>query len=327
MQKMGLFARFGRSFQRRLMIIFGAIKFFKYPPILVFDPGSYAVSGRDCRSLLSVLQPGDILLRGYVNFIDGWFIRRSIITDPKGPKQIWPGTFTHAAIFVGPLNEDRIQDIAANLQGYSYDTGEAPSEEELRIRIEAERSKYRDSLQQDNQMVVHAMGDGVKIEDILTFTRCDQLVVLRLPEKLSCQTKSLVDTPKFAAAMRQSSKEIEQALLRDETIDRDKVVQDVIKIALGKVGSEYDFACNDTKVHHYFSCSELVYFCFASVRSFLAVQCWEHAFLKLYPRRVTITPDDYLYTQLELVWHSTSLNQWKETTWKEIRANVDARKP
>lgn len=33
------------------------------------------------------------------------------------------------------------------------------------------------------QMVIRAMAEGVFMEDILTFSRCDRLVVLRLPER------------------------------------------------------------------------------------------------------------------------------------------------
>ena len=45
------------------------------------------------RALLGVLQPGDILLRAYTNYLDGKFI---------------PGRFSHAALYCGALrDEDR----------------------------------------------------------------------------------------------------------------------------------------------------------------------------------------------------------------------------
>ena len=326
MKKLGWLTQWQRTAQRQLMTAFGTIKYFQRPPVLVIDPGSYRVNGTDCRTLLGVLQPGDILLRGYTHFIDGWFIRRSVITDPKGPKQIFPGTFTHVAMYVGPLTADDAPRIAADLKGYSFDTGQEPAGEDALEKIKKEmRDKYIDAITADNQMVIHAMADGVKIEDILTFTRCDQLVVLRLPKVIVRQTDDVLAPTPIDQRMPAESKAIEGALLRDESVERQTVIAEVIRLALGKVGAEYDFACNDTKEHHYFSCAELVYFCFASVRTFLAISCWEHAFLRLFGRRVTITPDDFLYSNLELVWHSSSLNHWKETVWEKIREKAQAR--
>lgn len=43
---------------------------------LVENPQCYRLGGFETRAILAVLQPGDILLRGYQGYLDGEFIRR-----------------------------------------------------------------------------------------------------------------------------------------------------------------------------------------------------------------------------------------------------------
>lgn len=77
----------------RLLTVFGDIKVFKHPLFLVYDPGGYGVRGGDLRALLTLLEPGDILVRGFTAYLDGKLI---------------PGTFSHAALYLGPVGpEDR----------------------------------------------------------------------------------------------------------------------------------------------------------------------------------------------------------------------------
>lgn len=230
---------------------------------LVENPRSYRIGGRDLRQVLADLQPGDILLRGYDGYIDGAFIRRASRCSDTGFK---PGWFTHAALYVGPLGE---ADRARVEQRFSDESG-------------LQGQDYRHFFETGSQMVIHSMSKGVHTEDILTFTRCDYLTVLRL---------------------------------RDTTgFDRAQAVSDAIARALSKIGEKYDFDSSDTTHFHRFSCSELVYYCLHSVREQLHLAPREHA---LYPlgtwnrhlavlKRTTIIPDDFydLCTEgkLQRVW-------------------------
>ena len=54
--------------------VFGDIKVFKFPLFAVYDPGGYKVKGEDIREVIQKLRPGDILIRGYENYLDGYFI-------------------------------------------------------------------------------------------------------------------------------------------------------------------------------------------------------------------------------------------------------------
>lgn len=70
----------------KFLTIFGDIKVFKYPFWIVYDPEQYQISGTKLREILNVLQPGDIIARGYVNYLDGYFI---------------PGRYSHTGIYIG----------------------------------------------------------------------------------------------------------------------------------------------------------------------------------------------------------------------------------
>jgi hypothetical protein len=126
---------------------------------LVENPGGYRLSGRDTREVLDLLQPGDILLRGYRGYVDGVMIRLASRCSDKGFR---PGWYTHAALFVGHLGA------------------------EDRTKVPAEFANHAEYFEEGAQMVVHSMAKGVHTEDILTFIRCDYLTVLRLkPEHQS----------------------------------------------------------------------------------------------------------------------------------------------
>jgi len=63
---------------------FGDIKIYKYPPFFMLGHTEYKMKGEDVRNILTIIRPGDILLRRYDHYISGLMI---------------PGYFTHAAIY------------------------------------------------------------------------------------------------------------------------------------------------------------------------------------------------------------------------------------
>jgi uncharacterized protein YycO len=56
---------------------------------LIYDPGSYLVTGEKCRVILDVIKPGDVLLRGYDHYLDSFFI-------PTGKSKC-----SHSGIYIG----------------------------------------------------------------------------------------------------------------------------------------------------------------------------------------------------------------------------------
>lgn len=253
------------------LTVFGDIKVFRFPFFVVYDPGSYQVKGDDVRALIDTLQPGDILLRAYTNYLDGKFI---------------PGKFSHAAIYCGELRERDRHHIGT------------------RQRSADDRTRSQQTMFHTGaQMVIHAMAEGVFIEDILTFSRCDRLVVLRLPERITMRPDAappLID----AALLTPPERALRQRLAAGESVAREEVAALAIAEALRNVGRAYDFGFDFSDFKR-LSCSELVYYCYKAVAELINVQ--PHTVKVLFLKRQAIPPDDFLNDSLQRVWASQSV--------------------
>jgi hypothetical protein len=216
---------------------------------LVENPPAYRIGGVHMQEILGSIKKGDILLRGYDGYVDGFMIRHASVCSAKG---FQPGWFTHAAIYMGTIGDKDVPDVP---EAFRHSPG---------------------YFKQGDNMVIHAMAKGVHCQDLLTFCRSDYLVVLRMKTGLN-------------------------------GLDADTVVTNARRSALEKIGKSYDFDASDTQSFSRFSCSELVYYCFRSVRDALKIEPLPHALYPFSPlnktfallKRVTIVPDDF-YALLEL---------------------------
>ena len=281
-----------KTFTERFLTIFGDIKIFRFPFFLVYDPGSYQVKGDDVRALLGVLQPGDILLRGYTHYLDGKFI---------------PGKFSHAGLYCGAIHDS--------------DRALAGTRQRSRgARDEAQSALFHTG----EQMVIHAMAEGVFIEDILTFSRCDQLAVLRLPEHIALP-EGAPPSPIDAALLSPEEHSLRERLASGEAIPREEFTTLAIAEALRNVGRDYDFGFDFSDFKR-LSCSELVYWCFKSVAELIDVR--PRTVKVLFLQRQAIPPDDFLGEPLQRVWASASvLQRHPELGFPEIRRPAAARGP
>lgn len=66
--------------------ILGDIKVYRFPFFMVYDPTTYFIKGYHTRQAMDTIEPGDVVIRGYKNYLDGFFI---------------PGTFSHSGIYIG----------------------------------------------------------------------------------------------------------------------------------------------------------------------------------------------------------------------------------
>ncbi len=59
-----------------LLTQFGKLKVltFGFLPVLAYDPDPFYVTGFDIEHIMGILNPGDVLLRGYNKYLDGRFI-------------------------------------------------------------------------------------------------------------------------------------------------------------------------------------------------------------------------------------------------------------
>ncbi|RFO94707.1 hypothetical protein DIC66_22045 [Rhodoferax lacus] len=279
----------------------GTIKYFTSPLGLVEDPGSYRISGDEVRALVDgVLQPGDILLRGFDGYLDGVLIK---LTSAKSG----PGSgYSHAALFLGDLNDTSDRAIAARRLEVLNPQGQWVAATDQEMNAVRENRRY---FAAGRQRVVHAMTRGVFTEDILTFLRCDYLAVLRLPETLQLTPQELARKTdrSLIQNLHQDAAAIRQALLRGDTVQAPDVLEAVRLSALGKIGSCYDFQFNDAKTHQRFSCSEFVYYCLKSIHCYIGLELKDHGLFGAFLVRQTITPSDIYeaavkHGKLAVVW-------------------------
>ncbi len=72
----------------KFLTLFGDIKLFKWPMFIVYDDSEFGITGEKTIEIMEVLEPGDIILRGFENYADGMFI-----PDPL--------SFSHGSIYIG----------------------------------------------------------------------------------------------------------------------------------------------------------------------------------------------------------------------------------
>jgi hypothetical protein len=252
------------SVKNGLLRIFGDIKVFKWPMFILYDPGSYKVKGEDMRAVIELIQPGDMLVRGYDNYLDGYFI---------------PGYFSHAGLYLGKVTADDRKLITSPEGAKRFKTG--------------------------SQMVIHSMAEGVFMEDILNFCRCDTMAIVRFPERFAAPAplpETVVAFDQFTA----KEKELFARLNRGETIQYSEAFSTVFELALQQLGKGYDYDF-DFRKYNNLSCTEFVYFCIKSLQGFHRLRP-EQEKVFMFSKQI-ITPDAFLRSGFRKVWQSRSVTE------------------
>lgn len=222
---------------------FGDIKIFKFPFFILYDPGSYKVKGYEIRYVLDNIVKGDILVRGYSNYLDGYFI---------------PGFFSHAGLFLGVTQK---------------------SDMVLTKDIE-------DKFYEGSQVVIHSMAEGVFMEDIINFCKCDYLLILRRNNRT------------------------------EPDADFESSFKIVYQKALKNLGKGYDFKFDFSDIGN-LSCTELVY---VSNQDFLQkynVDIKERKIL--FGKKKLLIPDDFVTKEFDIIFSSKSVK--KEIIEKMVQEN------
>lgn len=255
-----------KRFYNGFLKVFGDIKVFKWPMFLIYDPGSYLVKGHDMREVLDMVQPGDILLRGYNNYLDGYFI---------------PGYFSHVGFYVGQVKVEDVEKVSIPKGKHLFCSGE--------------------------QMVVHAMAEGVFVQDILDFCRADRMLIVRFPEELKSTEKLNQDQVPFESFTDQE-RDLFKRLNDDESLSFTDIFPMLFDLALSQVGKKYDFSF-DFKNYNNLSCTEFLYFLIKSLESFHCLKPTERKFF--FYQKTVVVPDSFTKDPFHIAWKSRSIDQKK----------------
>lgn len=79
------FCGFFKNLKIGFLYVFGKIKVYKWPMFIVYDPKGYDVKASGIRKAMSFARRGDVFVRRYRNYLDGYFI---------------PGRFSHSGIYI-----------------------------------------------------------------------------------------------------------------------------------------------------------------------------------------------------------------------------------
>ncbi|WP_242342008.1 hypothetical protein [Anaeromyxobacter terrae] len=185
-----------------------------------------------------------------------------------------PGLFSHAGLYLGRTTH--------------ADRALAPAD-------------ARDRLAIGEQIVIHAIAEGVLTEDVLDFCRCDRLVVLRFPARLRARAEAPADDP---GPLGEEERLVRDRLAGGGEVSFEEAWPVVRSVALAQLGLPYDFDLDFTDLER-LSCTELVHRATRALAPFLGVQPERHRILGL--SGVGILPDAFVRAPLELVYASPSI--------------------
>ena len=74
-----------KSIRIAFLNVFGRIKVYRWPMFIVYDPHGYDVKAAEIRKAMNMARRGDVFVRRYRNYLDGYFI---------------PGRFSHSGIYI-----------------------------------------------------------------------------------------------------------------------------------------------------------------------------------------------------------------------------------
>lgn len=268
---MKLIARLLRGVINAFLKFFGDVKVFRFPFFIVYDPGSYHVKGHDTRTVMERVQPGDILIRGYKSYLDGYFI---------------PGYFSHAGLYLGEV---------------------LPEHREL-----VPTAKGKQLFRAGQQIVAHSMAEGVFMEDLISFCRCDYMAVLRFPVEFTRRSNTPA-TQYPLLEFNAAEHELFQKLWRGETVRFAEAFPAIYQIALSQIGKSYDFQF-DFVNYNDLSCTEFVYYCLKAFEPFHELGPTKKRLLIF--NRAVLTPDAFVAANFEAAWKSPSVN---ENRWNRLR--------
>ncbi|MEZ5535614.1 MAG: YiiX/YebB-like N1pC/P60 family cysteine hydrolase [Thiolinea sp.] len=253
--------------QSGFLRMFGNIKYYPWPLFFIYDPKGYQVRGYEVREVINCIQPGDIVLRGYDKYLSGAFI---------------PGYFSHAGLYVGPVKAEDALQIDPPLS-----------------------EQQQDYFVPGEQMVIHAMAQGVFMEDIIDFCRCDRMLILRFPGQFTASAEG-DDTEPMEKVFTVEEYHLFRDLKAGKTVHFGDIWPLIYRIALKQIGKPYDFKFNFENYND-LSCTEYVQSCIKSLAPYHGIVALEQHYFGLLKKSV-IEPDAFVKPCFEAVWQSRSVD-------------------
>jgi hypothetical protein len=311
-----------QNFPEKLLGVLGDIKVFKWPMFINYRPYSFAIKGNHTREVMALVQPGDILVRDFNNYLNNYFT---------------PGTFKHVGFYLGDVSEHRLK-LAEVKHPAHFNTGKqrvihaignqvfledlidfcrcdglaimrfprqlkllknATISEELQAYFNnpAETTGLESSVEEKPQgskgvlKRLFSFRKGAKDEPV---DEDEDEPEEKVPEKQAKPDATF-------AALVKAEKDIAQYLAQGKAIAFDKIFKILYRVAIRELNIPYD---HDLGMERFYAtrCTEFVYFITKSL-------CWNYGIEPelnkvFFKKRLVITPDAFVDSQLEEVWKS-----------------------
>lgn len=153
--------------------------------------------------------------------------------------------------------------------------------------------------------MIHSMAEGVFMEDILNFCRCDRMAIVRFPRQFNA-TKQVSEKDVPFKKFTEKEKEYFNKLNNDGTLLYAEVFKTIFELALQQLGKKYDFSFN-FKNFNDLSCTEFVYFCIKSLEGFHGLKPTEKKVFMF--TKAMIIPDALMQVNFQRVWQSKSVEK------------------
>jgi hypothetical protein len=316
-----------KDFLEKLFMILSHIKVSKWPLFMAYRPRSFAIKGSQTREILKLVKPGDILVRSFNQYLEGYFI---------------PGTFKHVGFYLSEVTEHHLKQLAhiehfaefnTGRQMVIYARGNEVILEDLidfcrcdglavmrfpRQLKSLQRRQIPESLQTyfqnpnaliENEIQAPAekaektgflkkltarIGSKSRKKEEEALDEAPQHEEAEAPVKLDATTKAIV----------KAEKEIAQYIIQGKSIEFEKIFKILYRIAIRELSTPHT---NHLGISPFYGTAntELVYFITKSL-------CWNYGiepenqrvFLK---QREVILPDAFIDSDLEEVWKSVLL--------------------
>lgn len=211
-----------------------------------------------------------------------------------------PGFFSHVGMYLGPVEPT-----------------ENPGEGDPRVSRSFADGPF---------MLAHSMAEGVFLDDVLNFLRCDYIGVLRLPATVKAVPGAQIPSAEERATWAPEEQALCAALLAGEEIARERIVEVARGQALGLLGTAYDFAF-DFKDGHRLSCSEFVARCLRCAGPFLGLVPKPRSVLGGLAVRMLVEPDAFLGSPLDFPYASPQGHEAMRKKRVRLPANVEPKTP
>jgi hypothetical protein len=293
-----------KNFTDKLFTVFSNIKVFKRPLFIAYRPQTFAIKGPQTREILKSVKPGDILVRSFNNYLNGYFV---------------PGTFQQAGFYLSEVTHEHLSKLAQIEDPTDYHTGR-----QMVIHTVGDQVVLSDLIDfcRCDSLAVMRFPRQLKslqqrqIPDILQEYFKDPTPhvepVEEKPKKKSKKKKGKeeeepeettppepVELDATTLALVKAEQDIAQYIAQNKAIPFEKVFKILYRIALKELGtpSRYDFGIEPVAATR---STELVYFITKSI-------CWNYGidpdlskvFLK---QRPVILPDAFVDNELEEIW-------------------------